>query len=204
MKFKIETWGSCVRKYLDMLYPVKLPLSSITSKFGTIETEWFTINVDNYDSRKNMNREVTFTSVKQPIILRYHGSLSCSKSFDTVYLVDEKLNFVELEIKKEVKTVTDAKFTIVKEIHYIDNPINGEHIILNEKEVERIKRFYEVKIVSQQDGTTIVLGDTFEIKDVLKELRLRWDPAKKAWVGKVPVELVKQRLESIPEVVVVT
>jgi uncharacterized protein YpmB len=118
--------------------------------------------------------------------------------------VDEKLNFVELEIKKEVKTVTDAKLTTVKEVYYVINPLNNERIILNEKDVKRIKRFYEVKIVSQQDGTTIVLGDTFEIKDVLKELRLRWDPARKAWVGKVPVELVKQRLESIPEVVVVT
>jgi hypothetical protein len=202
VKFKIETWGSCVRKYLDLLYPIKLPLSTITNKSGVVETEWFTINVDNYDSRKNTNREVTFLSVKQPIILRYHGSLSCSKSFDIVYLVDEKLNFTELEIKTEVRTETDAKFTTVKEIRYVVNPVNNERIVLGEKEVKKAKRFYEVK-VKVENGVTIVTGDTFEIKDVLKEL-LRWDPVKKAWVGKVPVELVKQRLESIPEVVVVT
>jgi hypothetical protein len=203
MKFKIETWGSCVRKYLDMLYPIKLPLSTITSKSGVIETDWFTINVNSYDSSKNMKREITFVSVKQPIILRYHGSLSCSKSFDIVYLVDEKGNFTELEIKKEVKTDTDAKFTTVKEIQYIINPINSEHIVINEKEIKRVKRFYEVKVKVESD-VTIVTGDTFEIKDVLKELRLRWDPVKKAWVGKVPVEIVREKLESIPEVVVVT
>jgi hypothetical protein len=190
--------------YLDMLYPIKLPLSSITGRSGVVETEWFTINVDNYDSRKNMKREVTFSTVKQPIILRYHGSLSCSKSFDIVYFVDEKLNFTELEIKKEVKTETDAKFTTIKEVYFVVNPIDNERIVLNEKEVKRAKRFYEVKIVSQQDGTTIVLGDTFEIKDMLKELRLRWDPAKKAWVGRTPVELIKKRLESIPDVVILT
>jgi len=204
MKFKIETWGSCVRKYLDMLYPIKLPLSTATSKSGVVETEWFTIDVANMDSRKNMNREITFISVKQPIILRYHGSLSCSKSFDIVYFVDEKLNFTELEIKKEVKTDTDAKFTTVKEIQYIINPINSERIVINEKEIKRVKRFYEVKIVSQQDGTTLVLGDTYELRDMLKELRLRWDPAKKAWIGKVPAELVRQRLEQIPDVVILT
>ena len=203
MKFKIETWGSCVRKYLDMLYPIKLPLSTITGKSGVVETEWFTINVDNYDSRKNMNREVEFVSIRQPIILRYHGSLSCSKSFDIVYLVDEKGNFTELEIKKEVKTVTDAKFTTVKEIYYVVNPINNERIILNEREVERVKRFYEVKI-EVKNGMTVVTGDTFEIKDVLKELKLQWNPTLKAWIGKTPAEVVRQRLESIPEVVVVT
>jgi hypothetical protein len=188
--------------YLDMLYPIKLPLSSITGRSGVVETEWFTINVDNYDSRKNMKREVTFSTVKQPIILRYHGSLSCSKSFDIVYFVDEKLNFTELEIKKEVKTETDAKFTTIKEVYFIVNPIDNERIILNEKEVKRAKRFYEVKIVQQND-MTMVVGDTYELKDILKELRLRWDPVKKAWIGRVPVELVKQRLEAVPEVVVV-
>jgi hypothetical protein len=203
MKFKIETWGSCVRKYLDMLFPVKLPLSSITGRSGVVETEWFTINVDNYDSRKNMNREVIFTSIKQPIILRYHGSLSCSKSFDVVYLVDEKGNFTELEIKKEVKTEADVKFTTVKEIYYIVNPINNERIVLGERNVERLKRFYEVK-VEVKNGLTVVTGDTFNIKDVLKELKLKWDPAQRAWIGKTPVEVVREKLESIPEVVVVT
>jgi len=203
MRFKIETWGSCVRKYLDMLYPIKLPLSTITSKSGVVETEWFVINVDNYDSRKNMNREVTFLSVKQALILRYHGSLSCSKSFDIVYLVDEKLNFTELEIKTEVRTETNAKFTTVKEIRYVVNPVNNERIVLGEKKVEKAKRLYEVKVKVEND-VTIVTGDTFEIKDVLKELRLRWDPAKKAWVGKVPAELVRQRLEQIPDVVILT
>jgi hypothetical protein len=203
VKFQIETWGSCVRKYLDMLYPIKLPLSTITSKSGVVETEWFTINVDNHDSRKNMNREVAFMSVKQPIILRYHGSLSCSKTFDTVYFVDEKLSFSELEIKKEVRTETDTKFTTVKEIYYVINPLNNERIILGEREIKRIKRFYEVKI-KVENGITIVTGDTFNVKDVLKELRLRWDPERKAWTGKTPAELVKQRLESIPDVVIQT
>jgi hypothetical protein len=184
-----------------MLYPIKLPLSSITNKSGVVETEWFTIDVANMDSRKNMNREITFISVKQPIILRHHGSLSCSKSFDVVYLVDEKLNFTELEIKKEVKTETDAKFTTVKETYYVVNPINNERIVLGERDVERLKRFYEVK-VEVKNGLTVVTGDTFNIKDVLKELKLKWDPAQRAWIGKTPVELVKQRLESIPEVVV--
>jgi hypothetical protein len=203
VKFKIETWGSCVRKYLDMLYPIKLPLSTITSRSGIVETEWFTINVDNYDSRKNMNRDITFVSIKQPIILRYHGSLSCSKSFDIVYLADEKVNFTELEIKKEVKTEADAKFTTVKEIYYIINPINNERIVLGERNVERLKRFYEVK-VEVKNGLTVVTGDTFNIKDVLKELKLKWDPAQRAWIGKTPVEVVREKLESIPDVIVVT
>jgi hypothetical protein len=204
MKFEIKTWGSCVRKYLDMLYPIKLPLSTITGKSGIVETEWFTINVDNRDSSKNMKREIAFVSIKQPIIMRYHGSLSCSQSFDIVYLVDEKLNFVELEIKKEVKTETDAKFTAVKEIYYVVNPINNKYIVLDEKVVKRQKRFYEVKILVSQDGTTMVLGETFEIRDVLKNLKLKWDPTRKAWVGKTPVEVVRQRLEQIPDVVILT
>jgi hypothetical protein len=203
-KFRLWTWGSCGRGYLDMLHPVRLSLSSITRHSGTVKTDWFTIDVVNMDSRKNMHRDVTFLDVFQPIIVRHHGAYSCSQSFDNVYLL-EKLgdNIVvkELPIQVETKTEVQGRLLAVKEVRFVEYA--GERIVLSEREVSKTKTAYVVTIRTVNDKV-VVSGDTYEIRETLKRLGLRWDPVSKAWhaPAKVGIENIKAELEKIPEVIV--
>jgi hypothetical protein len=203
-KFKIWTWGSCVRRYLDLIHPVKLSLSTITRRSGTVKTDWFVIDVTNMDSNKNMNREVTFVDISQPIILHYHGALSCSKSFEEVYLltkVKEGISIQPLPIQVETRTETTGRLLVTYEVRFIE--YEGRRIVLSEREVAKNKLAYVVSLKVEGDRI-FVLGDTYEIRDHLKRLGFRWDPAKKVWYtsASIGIDTVKAQLERIPEVIV--
>jgi hypothetical protein len=204
IKFEISSWGSCRRKYLDLIHPIKLNLSTITRRSGTIKTDWFVIDVINMDSNKNMNREVTFIDVFQPIILYYHGALSCSKDFERVYLLTkekEGITVQELPIQVETKTEVQGRFLVVKEVKFVEYA--GERIVLGEREVSRNKLAYVVSLKVEGDRI-FVLGDTYEIKDHLKRLGFKWDPIKRVWYtsASIGVDTIKAQLEQIPEVMV--
>ena len=187
-----------------MLRPVKLSFSAITRHSGTVKTDWFTINVVNDDSRKNMEREITFVDVFQPIIIRHYGAYSCSQSFDHVYLLEKRDNDIlmsELPIQVETKTEVQGRLLVVKEIQFVEYA--GQRIVLSEKQVSKTKTAYVVNLKVQGDKI-IVTGDTYEIREELKRLGLRWDPNSKAWVAptKVGIDNIKAELEKLPEVIV--
>jgi hypothetical protein len=203
-KFELWSWGSCKRKNLFMVYPERLNIEWITNRSGTVKTEWFVLDVVNMDSRKNVNREITFIDVFQPVVVYYHGALSCSKDFEIVYLIaKEGGNIVikELPIEVETKTEVAGRIATLYEIKYI--VYNGEKIVLKQKEISKKKLAYVVslKVVNNK---IVVSGDTFEVKDVLKRMGFRWDPSNKVWTApaSIGVENVKAELEKIPEVLV--
>ena len=203
-RFRLWTWGSCGKGYLDMLYPVRLPLSRVTNHSGTVKTDWFVIDVVNEDSRKNMHRDVTFLDLFQPIVVRHHGAYSCSQSFDNIYLLEKKDNSIvvtELPIKTETVTETQGRLLVVREIRFVEYA--GQKIVLSEREVSKTKTAYVVSVKTVNDKI-IVTGDTYEIREVLKKLGLRWDPNMRTWVAptKIGVESIKAELEKVPEVIV--
>jgi hypothetical protein len=203
-EFEIFSWGSCRRTYVEMLYPRKLNFEWVTGRSGISKTEWFVLDVINDDSRKNVNRKFTFVDVFQPIIVYYHGFLSCSRSFEVVYLVEKKgggITFTELPIQREVVTEHTGKYSVVNEISYIE--YGGERIVLKKRELSKEKVVYVVNIKVVNDRI-VVTGDTYEIRDLLKSMRFKWDPNLKAWVAPatVGVEVVKQELEKIPQVII--
>jgi hypothetical protein len=185
-----------------MLHPVKLDLRTITGKSGTIKTDWFVLDVVNMDSSKNLNREITFLDVHKPIIIHHYGAHSCSRDFEAVYLVTKENGNVvakELPIQRETRTENTGRFIAVYEVAFIE--YNGERIVLREKEVSKSKTVYTVSVKVEGDKT-VVSGDTFEIRDMLKRLGLRWDGARRVWVAPATIaETVKAELEKIPEVV---
>mgnify|MGYP001772552453 CR=1 FL=1 len=88
LQLKIFTWGSCRRGYAEIIWPRRIDLAVLTSKDGkhTVEIDEAIIEYENYDSRKNMHRDVTIKA-KNPIIVRYHGRESCnSKSALTRFI----------------------------------------------------------------------------------------------------------------------
>ena len=203
-EFEIFSWGSCRRTYIEMLYPRKLNFEWVTNKSGIARTEWFVLDVINDDSRKNVNRRFTFVDVFQPIIVHYHGALSCSRSFEVVYLVEKKggsITFTELPIQREVVTEHTGKYSAIYEISYIEYA--GERIVLKKKELSKEKVVYVVNIKVANDRI-VVTGDTYEIREELKKMRFKWDPNLKAWVAPISigVDTVKAELEKIPQVIV--
>jgi len=202
--FEIFSWGSCRRTYVEMLYPRKLNFEWVTNRSGISRTEWFVLDVINDDSRKNVNRKFTFVDVFQPIIVYYHGALSCSRSFEVVYLVEKKggnIAFTELPIQREVVTEHTGKYSVVSEISYVEYA--GERIVLRKRELSKEKVVYVVNIKVEKDKI-VVSGDTYEIRELLKKMRFKWDPNLKAWVAPATlgVEAVKAELEKIPQVIV--
>jgi hypothetical protein len=185
-----------------MLHPVKLDLRTITGKSGTIKTDWFVLDVVNMDSSKNLNREITFVDVLQPIVIHHHGAHSCSRDFEAVYLVTKENGSVvakELPIQRETRTENTGRFIAVYEISFIEH--NGERIVLREKEVSKSKTVYMVSVKVEGDKV-VVSGDTYEVKDTLRKLGLRWDATRKAWIAPAAIaEAVRVELEKLPDVV---
>jgi hypothetical protein len=203
-KFKIWTWGSCGRSNVFMVHPERMDLAWVTNRTGTMKTEWFVLDVVNMDSRKNVNREFTFLDVFQPIVIYHFGSYSCSKDFEAVYLVTKEggnITIKELPIEVETKTETMGRFATLYEIRYVT--YNGQRIVLKQKEIGKKKLAYvvSIKVVGNRIA---VSGDTFEVKDVLKRMGFKWDPASKVWTApaSIGVDVVKAELEKLPEVVV--
>jgi hypothetical protein len=203
-KFKIWTWGSCGRSNVFMVYPERMDLAWVTNRTGTVKTEWFVLDVVNMDSRKNFNREFTFLDIFQPILIYHFGSYSCSKDFEAVYLVEKKggsITIKELPIKVETRTETIGRFATLYEIRYV--VYNDQRIVLRQKEIGKKKLAYVVNVKISNDKI-IVSGDTYEIRDTLKRLGFRWNPSDRTWIApaKVGVDVVRQELEKIPEVLV--
>jgi hypothetical protein len=203
-KFKIWTWGSCGRSNVFMVHPERMDLAWVTNRTGTVKTDWFVLDVVNMDSRKNFNREFTFLDVFQPIVIYHFGSYSCSKDFEAVYLIAKEggsITIKELPVEVETKTETMGRFATLYEIKYIT--YNNQRIVLRQKEIGKKKLAYVVN-VKTVGNKIVVSGDTFEVKDILKRMGFKWDPASRVWVApaSIGVDAVKAELEKMPEVVV--
>jgi hypothetical protein len=203
VKFEIWSWGSCKRSYVEMIWPHKLNFEWVTNRSGIAKTEWFVLDVINNDSRKNLNREFTFIDVFQPIIVYHHGAYSCSNQFETVYLVTKEKGSIvikELPIEREVKTENVNKYSVICEISYVE--YGGERIVLKKKELSKKKVAYVINIKVEKDKI-VISGDTYEVRELLKKMRFKWDPDKKTWVAPATmgVDAVKAELEKVPEVI---
>jgi hypothetical protein len=202
MRFEIFTWGSCQRGYLRILHPVSIDVADITNKRGegVVEVPGVVkIRFENRDSSKNMNREVEFIDAQQPVVIRYYGARSCSKSFDEVYLVKKvngELVTEKLEAKSEVTVVENGKYRVTLARTYVE--VDGQKIYVVEKELSREVCVEKLEVrVKAANGKIYVVGDTYHIRDKLKELRYRWDPNVKAWYKDSDVNKVVEELESL-------
>jgi len=171
-----------------------------------LKTDLFTIRYRNYDSNKNLNREVEFISVERPIIVRYHGSRSASKSFDEVYLImqdGDKVIAQQLEIKERTFNVEVGKYKITyleKYVEFKDAEIRLETIEIG-KEV--IKSKLVVRLY-RENNKVVASGDTYHVRDVLKSLGFKWDSLKQVWYSeKADIAEVKTVLSSHVNVEVV-
>jgi hypothetical protein len=203
VKLVIDTWGRCRRSYAEILYPKRIDLSSVTTRRGEHEVEIpeiGRIKYDNRDSSKNLHREVEVVDVFVPyIVVRNWGALSCSRGFDEVWKVykeGSEVRFEELEAKEEIAEVEDGKYKVRVKRVYVE--VDGEKIILSESEVGREVCVDKLTVrIKATNGRVYVNGDTYHIKEQLKQLRYRWDPERKAWYKESDINVVKSELESL-------
>lgn len=201
LKLSIFTWGSCRFGYADVLYPTYTRLVSLTSRPGehVVDTEHFVLRYRNSDSRKNMHRSVEIEP-KTRIVVRYHGARSCNPKsrFDEVYLLEPGKEPALLEVRSEVVTAENGRYIVEKRVDYV--VVDGRKLVVNEVELSKRKAKL-VLYVKRVNGVVEVCGDTYNVKDILKQHGFRWDATRKVWVGKelpsfsatpIPVEVVEQ------------
>jgi hypothetical protein len=209
VKLEIDTWGRCRRSYVEILYPERINLTPLTGRDGVHEVEIpkiGKIRYENRDSSKNLHRDVEIVDVYTPfIIVRNWGALSCSRSFDSVYKVYKdggEIRFEELEQKEEIVETESGKFRVRVKRVYVE--IDGVKIVISESEVGREVCVNRLTLrVLQKNGRVYVNGDTYHIKEKLKQLRYRWDPERKMWYKDASISTVKSELEGLGVQVIV-
>jgi len=198
-KFELSTWGSCRHKELEIVYPKRIDIQRYTMRRGegVVNLDIAKIKYENRDSSRNMHRTVEFIDISQPIIIRYHGAESCSKRFEYVYAIEKVDNNIvvkKLDVQEEYENKIVGKFkqTIRREyILYNNTKITVAEDKVDE-EVCREKLVLSVKL----DGDTVyVNGDTYYIKEALRGMGFRWDPATKSWYMKS--ENIEEIIEKI-------
>jgi hypothetical protein len=210
--FAIWSWGSCGRGYVDVIYPVKMPLTSLTNgRGGKVKTELFIIEYVNNDSRKNFHRKLRFVDVFQPIIIRNYGANSCNpkSAFDNIYLVYKDNNEIKIEELKNAEeeviteTLEDGRYQITWKIKYV--MFNNNKIVIDRKMLDRKKTKLTVKL-TVEGNNIIVNGDTYELREWFKQRKFKFDGNRKVWVLNVnnveeKVNELKHEFESMGVIV---
>jgi len=201
--FNLFTWGSCRYGHLKAYYPKYVDFVAWTRREGEHEIEIpgvCKIRYTNYDSRKNMHRDVEILDIYEPMVIRYYGNSSCSHSFDHVYVVRKiggRLVYEEPEVKSEVVKEEREKYLVTLEKRYVE--LDGKKVYLDEAVIakEPIPEKLKVALKKLQDRI-LVVGDTFHVKDKLKALGMKWDPVNKAWyTTSGDIDTLKTKIEQL-------
>jgi hypothetical protein len=183
--FGIHTGGSCGYSEVEVIYPEKINLKRFTSKDGVHEVDLGVLKIRyrNYDSRKNLHRDIEVVEVREPIVIRSYGRKSCSKSFDNIYVILPPNVVKKLEpeeIKEELVIEENGKYRYKVMVRYVE--INGARVVVEKTVMEKEPILQKLEIKARVSNNTIeVYGDTFHIREILKELKFKWDPVKKIW-----------------------
>ena len=195
LKVEMFTWGSFRRVYAEILYPERVDLTKLGGGHGeyVYDSEFFTITIHAHDSSKNMNREVTIKP-KANVLVRVYGSLSASRKFDKVYVLRPGREPEAVDVTPKIVKTVDDKFEVTKEIGVAN--IGDHEVVVFERIVERRKLYYELKL-KKDNNRVYISGDTYDVRDELKKLKFRFDPATRAWyIDNVSVEDVEVTLKN--------
>ena len=182
--FYINSIGSCSRSYLEILYPKKVgfnELLGLSYKTRTIETDLAIFEIEMHDSSKNWHRQIKITP-KVAMIVRQWGQGSCNHNsiFDNVYLLRPESEPEEVEIKNEIREVDEDKYHKKIIVNYVE--FDNKKIELSKEVLEQtpIITKLELVITVEKDKVTIS-GDTYNVRDVIKALKFKWNGIKKWW-----------------------
>jgi len=180
-EFQIFTWGSCRFGEVEILYPKYVKLSKVTYRRGkhVLDLGAVVIEYENADSRKNMHRNVRIVGVREPIVVKYYGNESCSRSFLEVWVID-KDGARKAELKSKIVEEENGKYRYRVAVMYVE--YNGQELVVDKQILEKQPIMEKMQIKARVDGNKIIVsGDTYHVRDVLKALKFRWDWVNKVW-----------------------
>jgi len=182
----IFTWGSCRRGYLEIIHPRRIDLAHWTRREGVHEVEIpgiCRIRYENSDSSKNIRRYVEIVDVYTTMIIRNHGRESCGHGFERIYMVGKKDGRVVYEapaVKTEVAVEDRGKYRVTVEKRYVEVDNTKAYIDTSVLEKEVCMEKLKVTLKKLNDKVA-ASGDTYHVKEKLKELGFKWDPVGKVW-----------------------
>jgi hypothetical protein len=182
----IFTWGSCRRGHLEIVYPRRIDLRAWTRREGIHEVEIpgiCKIKYENRDSSKNLHRYVEIVDVYTTMVIRNYGSESCGHDFERIYIVRKENGRIIYEtpvIKTEVAVEDRGKYRVTIEKRYVE--VNGVKAYIDASELEKEVCIEKLKVTLKKlNDKVVATGDTYHVKEKLKEHGMRWDPVSKAW-----------------------
>jgi len=219
-KLNFDTWGTCGQYDLsflilpnderidprDLIKRLRLyrnEKTKTTIRFGEYEV---TLEVVNDSSRKNAHYKVNVIAIKPIpkyiiVVSEHRTSGNFYRSVKVLY-ADGK--------KEELETMTDIIPEEKKNERYIYKyEIHETYVkVYDKKHVIKRERIYVGKellskpkvIIKKVNDTVYVRGDTYYVKDRLKELKMRYDSLYREWYGRVDLEEVVEALKDVAEI----
>ena len=211
-----NTWGSwgqfsvalAVLKDGTVVDPrgLKYPWKEGVEKEITLQDGVKVIAVQN-DSRKNAHRTVKVPRDQVLVVYYYYQSSSNNRS--SIEIISSDVEKAELKAKEEVEEKTDGN-------KKIKNYYEVEYIEITMKDGKKIEAPVEKKYVkteSELTGKPVVTltilsteiaasGDTYHVRDVLKQLGFKWNSGSKTWTRPASSDIneIIQKLSEVAEV----
>ena len=162
-----------------------------TTRKVTVDGKEYTITINDVSSRKNKKVEVYVPREIVKAVLT--EGASASKLYPL--RVAEGEGTVVTEDNEELHE--NGKYRYIRTMrtwYYVHGDMK---IPVKRREVNFRKELIGKPQVSLyvEGNKVIAKGDTYQCKDILKRLKMRWDTLSRCWVGEVDVEEVKKALE---------
>jgi len=184
VEFVIYTWGSCRRSTVDIVHPRRLDLVKLSQGRGErrVDLGFAAVYIINEDSSRNMHRYITFEEIREDTLVYVFHSPSCnpSRKRRRVYLLRPDGSATRIDVKVKTDEVEEGIKRRTYDVYYIEYS-NGV-IELERKPVSEDVILEKLSIrVKRAGGRVIVEGDTYHVKEVLKDHGFRWDASAKVW-----------------------
>ena len=182
--FFINSYGGCSRSYLEIIYPKKISfneLLTMSNKTRTLTTDIAEFMIESNDSKKNWHRKITIKP-KVAILVHKWGQGSCNpnSTFNEVWLLTLNNEPAQLEMKDEIRERDDGKYHIKEIIRYVEFDNKRFDIMSEILDKQIIESKIEITI-SVMPNKVIISGDTYNLRDIIKALKFRWDGASRTW-----------------------
>lgn len=151
----------------------------VIRKTITVNNEQYTVEVADLSSRKNARIEVRVPKEIVEAVISDSASSSGWRGFSVV----EGDGKVWAEDVEKVSEKDRHRYTSLVRRYYYVNKEKGMKIPIEERTIETRRELVGKPVVhiELEEDRVIVVGDTYHIKERLKELGYKWDPLRKAW-----------------------
>jgi len=163
-----------------------------TTRKVTVNGKEYTITISDVSSRKNRHVKVY---VPREIV---KAVLTEGASASKYYPLEVTQGEGDVVAEDNEETRENGRYRYIKTVRTWYYVHGNMKIPIKRREVDFRKELIGKPQVSLyvEDNRVIAKGDTYQCKDVLKRLKMRWDTLSRCWVGEVDVEEVKKALKN--------